>query len=248
MKRVVWTRPAEDWVQDQKILKPPHPVLHFPVTQQIEICPQLPGRPCDLIILTSRKAADAFFHKSGLSKDSLHKVEFVTFGLETYKYLLGLNLKARLVPASSGKKFAEILVTELKKGTVVWFPKPVETAFAISEYLRTHGIESFDIELYRTECIKTFDSPSLQRLVSEPSVVCFASPNALKAFVDIIRTQDEARFNRYPPVVIGPTTKAAGQTYFNELILANSSNLSSLWEKAVDVAKQEDLYNYAARR
>lgn len=242
MKRVVWTRPLEDWESDQKILKPTHRMLLFPVTRQIEVCPQLPHKACDQVILTSRKAADAFFHKAQLSKDALHKLEFLTFGLETYKHLLSLNYRTRLIPAPSAKKFAEILAMETKKGTVIWFPRPVETAFPLSDYLRTHGIEVFDLELYRTEAIKTIEPQLLQQLTSEPSVVCFASPSAVKAFVDIIRNHDEARLYRYQPIAIGPTTKASGQSYFNQVIVANHPNLVSLWEKAIDVAKEEDVY------
>ncbi|MFY7928873.1 MAG: uroporphyrinogen-III synthase [Oligoflexus sp.] len=239
MKKIIWTRPDHDWQQDQKLLKPAQLVHHFPVTRQVAISPQLPTKVCEFVIVTSRKAADAFLSKPCLSKDQMSKVEFLTFGLETYKFLASQNLKARLMTANGGKEFAEMLVHELKKGTVIWFPKPKDTAFPISEHLRAHQLEVHDIELYRTEAIKTIPPAQLQQLFAESAVVCFANPNAVKAFVEIVRYHGEACFYKFTPVAIGPTTMNSCQAYFKEFYVANQATLSALWEKALEVARLE---------
>jgi uroporphyrinogen-III synthase len=239
MKRIIWTRPAEDWAQDQKIVKLDLPVLRFPVTKQVCIAPQLPGKPCDIVVLTSRKAAEGFLNQTASIKEQLHKAEFVTFGMETYKFLVSQNLKVRLIPAQNGKDFANALVHEVKKGPVLWFPRPAEPAFAIGDHLRTHNIEIYDIEMYRTEGIKQFEPDVLKKLSSEPSVVCLASPSTVKAFVDIIRSSDEARFYRYTAVVIGNTTFTATQSYFPDVFQAAYPTLQSLWDKALEIARQE---------
>lgn len=235
-KRIIWTRPAEDWEHDVKLLRfDPH-VFRLPLTRQVEVKPQLPPQNAEFVILTSRKAAEAFLHRVGLSKEQSQRFEYLTFGMETYKYLLAQNLKARLVPVQSGREFAGVLVNELKREAVVWFPRPMETAFAITEHLRHHQIEAFDIELYRTEANKNFDPQLIHSLTAEPGVICFASPLALKAFVDLITHHDEARFYKYIPLAIGATTRAAGQSYFNEIHLAPQASLQSLWDKALELS------------
>lgn len=239
MKRIIWTRPAEDWAQDQKIVKLDLPVLRFPVTKQVCIAPQLPPKPCDIVILTSRKAAEGFLNQTASIRDQLQKAEFLTFGMETYKFLVSQNLKVRLIPAQNGKEFAQALVLEIKKGPVLWFPRPAEPAFAIGDHLRTHNLDVFDIEMYRTEGIKQIEPDALKRLCGEPSVVCFASPSTVKAFVDIIRSSDEARFYRYTPVVIGGTTLTAAQGYFPDVFQAAHPTLQSLWDKALEIARRE---------
>jgi uroporphyrinogen-III synthase len=239
MKRIIWTRPAEDWAQDQKIVKLDLPVLRFPVTKQVCIAPQLPPKPCDIVILTSRKAAEGFLNQTASIRDQLQKAEFLTFGMETYKFLVNQNLKVRLIPVQNGKEFAQALVLEIKKGPVLWFPRPAEPAFAIGDHLRTHNLDVFDIEMYRTEGIKQIEPDALKRLCGEPSVVCFASPSTVKAFVDIIRSSDEARFYRYTPVVIGGTTLTAAQGYFPDVFQAAYPTLQSLWDKALEIARQE---------
>lgn len=241
MKRIIWTRPAEDWAQDQKIVKLDLPVLRFPVTKQVCIAPQLPAKPCDIVILTSRKAAEGFLNQTAPIREQLQKAEFVTFGMETYKFLVSQNLKVRLIPVHNGKDFAQALALEIKKGSVLWFPRPAEPAFAIGDHLRTHNIEVYDIEMYRTEGIKQFEHDALKKLGSEPSVVCLASPSTVKAFVDIIRTCDDARFSRYTPVVIGTTTHTAAQGYFSDVFQAAHPTLQSLWDKAVEIARQDTL-------
>ncbi len=236
-KRIIWTRPAEDWEHDAKLLRLEKPLFRFPLTRQVAIKPQMPPKPCDLVILTSRKAADAFLHRMGLSKEHMHRIEFLTFGMETYKYLLSQNLKTRLIQAPGGKEFAAALVLELKRDQVIWFPRPLETAYPISEHLRTHHFEIYDLELYKTETVKHLEPPALQSLFAEPSIVCFASPLAIKAFVDLIRQYDEARFYKYTAVAIGATTKASGQSYFNEVHLAQHPTLASLFEKAQEISR-----------
>ncbi len=239
MKRIIWTRPAEDWAQDQKIVKLDLPVLRFPVTRQVCIAPQFPPKPCDIVILTSRKAAEGFLNQATAIRDQLQKAEFVTFGMETYKYLVSQNLKVRLIPVHNGKDFASALALEIKKGPVLWFPRPAEPAFAIGDHLRTHNLEVYDLEMYRTEGIKQFETDALKKLCSEPSVVCFASPSTVKAFVDIIRSCDEARFYRYTPIVIGGTTLTATYGYFSDDFHAAHPTLQYLWNKALEIAKQE---------
>ncbi|WP_141731991.1 uroporphyrinogen-III synthase [Oligoflexus tunisiensis] len=239
MKRIIWTRPAEDWAQDQKIVKLDLPVLRFPVTKQVCIPPQLPPKPCEVVLLTSRKAAEGFLGQTASIRDQLHKAEFVTFGMETYKFLVSQNLKARLIPVQNGKDFAHTLAAEMKKGPVVWFPRPAEPAFAIGDHLRAHNLEVHDIEMYRTEPIKHFEPEAMKKLCGEPSVVCFASPSTVKAFVDLIRSQDEARFYKFTAVVIGGTTLTSAQGYFPDVFQAAHPTLQSLWDKALEIARQE---------
>ncbi len=121
---------------------------------------------------------------------------------------------------------------------MVWFPRPVETAYPISEYLRNYQIEVYDMELYRTEICKQFDPQLIQQLTAGPAIVCLASPQAVKAFVEMIRHYDEARFYRYTPVAIGPSTMASGQSYFLEVFQAAQQTLPALWEKAMEVARE----------
>ena len=237
MRTVVWTRPAEDWSYDQRFVKAEGPVLLFPLTQQVSCQPAIPNKACEFVIITSRKAAETFLKVAAPQRELWQKAEVVTFGMETYKYLLGQNIRTRLIQAPSAKEFCEILLSELKKGTVLWFPRPLETAFPLSEQLRAHGLEVLDFVLYKTEPLKVYDPLQVQKLTAEPSVICFASPSAVKAFVDIIRTFDEARFYKYTPVAIGHTTLSSAQSYFNETYVASQSTLQSLWERAVEVAK-----------
>jgi uroporphyrinogen-III synthase len=244
MKQIVWTRPAEDWENDQKLMRSTQHVMLFPLTRQIEICPTLPQKPCDLVILTSKKAASAFMLKAQMTKEALHKPEYITFGLETYKYLLGLNLKARLIESQSAKKFAESLLLEIKKSVSIWFPRPLDVAFELSDYLRAQGVEVHDIAMYKTEPVKNLDTAQLQKLTADPCIVCLASPSAVKSFVDIVLTHDAGRFHRYIPVVIGPTTKAAAQAYFKEVIVSSQTTLQSLWEKAYETARKDDIRSY----
>ena len=240
MKRIIWTRPIEDWVQDQKIVKlETSNVFRFPVTRQVGITPVLPTKSCDIILLTSRKAAETFFNQTSSIRDQIQKVEYLTFGMETYKYLVNQKLKVRMIPVNGGKDFAQALVLEIKKGPVLWYPRPAEPAFAVGDHLRTYNLDVHDIELYRTEAIKQFDADLLKKLSSEPSVVCLASPSAVRSLVDIIRSSDEARFYRYTAVVIGTTTFAATHSYFPGVFQAAHPTLQSLWEKAMEIARQE---------
>lgn len=244
VKQIVWTRPAEDWDADKKLMRSTNHVMLFPLTRQVEICPKLPAKPCDLVIVTSKKAASAFVHKCQLSKEAMHKPEYITFGLETYKYLLSLNFKARLIEAQSGRKFAENLLMEIKKTAAVWFPRPLDVAFEVSDYLRSQGVEVHDIAMYKTEPVKTIDPQLIQKLTADPCIVCLASPSAVKSFVDLILTHDGGKFNKYTPVVIGPTTKAAAQSYFKEVLVSSHTTLQSLWEKAYETARKDDIRSY----
>lgn len=241
MKQIVWTRPLEDWEADKKLMRSTNNVLLFPLTRQIEICPKLPSKPCDMVIVTSKKAASAFVHKCQLSKDAMHKPEYITFGLETYKYLLSQNFRARLIEAQSARKFAENLISEVKKNVAIWFPRPLDVAFEVSDYLRAQGLDVEDIAMYKTEPLKTLDQNLVQKLTAEPCIVCLASPSAVKSFVDIILAQDSGKFHKYTPVVIGPTTKAAAQSYFKEVIVAANTSLQGLWDKAYETARKDDI-------
>lgn len=240
-KSIIWTRPAEDWEHDSKLLRLDQQthLLRLPLTRQVEVKASLPSKTAEVVILTSRKAADAFLHRLGIAKEQMLRFEFLTFGMETYKYLLSENLRVRLIPAQSGKDFAAALVAELKRETVIWFPRPMETAFPLGEHLRTHQFEAFDIELYRTEPIKQFEAQTIHVLLAAGGVVCFASPMAIKSFVELICHYDEGRFYKYIPVAIGATTRAAGHTYFNEVHLAPHATLQSLWEKALDLQRNQ---------
>ncbi len=244
MKQIVWTRPAEDWEADKKLMRSTQNVLLCPLTGHIGICPKLPAKLCDVVIVTSKKAATAFVHKCQLSKEAMHKPEYLTFGLETYKYLLSQNFRARLIEAQSARKFAENLAPEIKKTAAVWFPRPLDVAFEVSEYLRAQGLDVQDIAMYRTEPVKVVESPLLQKLTAEPCIVCLASPSAVKSFVDIVLNQDNGRFNRYYPVVIGPTTKAAAQSYFKEIAVSSQTTLQSLFDKALETARRDDIRAY----
>ena len=133
---------------------------------------------------------------------------------------------------------------EIKKTAAVWFPRPLDVAFEVSDYLRAQGINVFDIAMYRTEPLKTLDPALVQKLTAEPCIVCLASPSAVKSFVDIILSHDGGRFNRYTPVVIGPTTKAAAQSYFKEVIVASHTTLQSLSDKAFETARKDDIRSY----
>ncbi len=237
MRTVVWTRPAEDWLYDQRFVKSDLPVLHLPLTQQVSCTPMIPQKPCDFILVTSRKAAEAFLKEAAGHRDLWQKAEILTFGMETYKYLLGQNQRTRLIQAPSAKEFAEILLSEIKKGACLWFPRPLETAFPLSEHLRAHGLEVLDLEVYKTEPLQSFDPTLVQKLRAEPSVVCFASPSAVKSFIDLIRTHDEARFYKYIPVAIGNTTMNSAQSYFNDIFIASQATLQSLWDKGVEIGR-----------
>ncbi|RZA27227.1 MAG: uroporphyrinogen-III synthase [Proteobacteria bacterium] len=244
VKQIVWTRPAEDWETDKKFMRSTNHVMLFPLTRQVEICPKLPSTPCDHVIVTSKKAATAFVQKCQLSKEALHKPEYITFGLETYKYLLGLNFRARLIEAQSARKFAENLVSEIKKTAAIWFPRPVDVAFEVSDYLRSQGVAVYDINMYKTEPVKTIEPALIQKLTADPCIVCLASPSAVKSFVDIVLTHDNGKFHKYTPVVIGPTTKAAAQSYFKEVLVSSHTTLQSLWEKAYETARKDDIRSY----
>jgi uroporphyrinogen-III synthase len=244
VKQIVWTRPAEDWEADKKLMRSTNHVMLFPLTRQVEICPKLPANLCDHVIVTSKKAASAFVQKCQLSKEALHKLEYITFGLETYKYLLSLNFKARLIEAQSARKFAESLVSEIKKPAAFWFPRPLDVAFEVSEYLRSQGVEVHDIAMYKTEPVKTIEPALIQRLTADPCIICLASPSAVKSFVDIVLSHDNGKFGKYTPVVIGPTTKAAAQSYFKEVLVASHTTLQSLWEKAFETARKDDIRSY----
>lgn len=240
MKKIIWTRPAEDWAHDHKFIKSEAGLLRVPLTEQIVIHPQRPLKNCDIVILTSRKAAEAFLQVALLQREQLARAEFLTFGLETYKYLVSQNLKVRLIAVHNGKDFAQALVTEIKKGPIIWFPRPAEPAFAIGDFLRSYHLETFDIEMYRTEAVRHFDPELIKNLIAEPALVCFASPSAVRAFVDLIRSSDDARFYRYTPIAIGATTMNSGQGYFAEAHLAAHPTLQALWDKAQALAKEEE--------
>lgn len=247
MKRIVWTRPEEDWGQDQKILRGDIAFLRFPLTRQVSITVQWPEKRSDSVILTSRKAAEAFLAQASQWQEQASKIEFLTFGLETYKYLLNQGLKVRLIPAHSGKEFAQLLTLELKKSTKIWFPRPAEPAFAIGDYLRANSYEVLDIEMYRTEAIKQFSPESLKLFFAEPSIICLASPSAARSFIELIRAADAARFYRYIPVVIGSTTMQSVQGYFKDAFQAHQATLQALWDKAIEIAKNpgsDSLYAY----
>ncbi|NDE16555.1 uroporphyrinogen-III synthase [bacterium] len=256
---MIWTRSAADLPADRGILDSlAVDVLHVPCLG-IERTPDAMARlasaakPGTRLVFTSQNAVRVFKETCEQAPETWKALttdaSFYTHGKSTAAALMmafggdgSAETRVRCVDSRTSEELARELARE-KSTPVIWICGE-EVAFDLTTVLATHGIDCARVPVYTTTAHPTdndgrrLTGASLEesrallarRLRGIKVVICFASPSAVRGWLEFAGNDSALRPGHIAAAVIGPTTaRAAASAGF-------SSVTTCAWPQIADLA------------
>ena len=180
----------------------------------------------DWLLYTSAAAA-RFAHRrfpAGTDPSSLARPLIAAVGAETARVLATLGFRVALVPQDQRQEGLVAAFKDLPPGSRMLFPRALGGRDHLVDALRARAIEVDVVPASETVAITPL--PPLPPF----DVATFASPSALKAFVDQL---GRAPLLAGPSVVIGATTAATAATFGLQVVVTRAPNVDALVEALV---------------
>jgi uroporphyrinogen-III synthase len=174
----------------------------------------------DWIVFTSQTAVTFFAARlpSGRFPSDL-RARIATVGKSTAQSIERRGGQVALLPEDSRQEGLVQALRDLPAGTRVLFPLAAGGRTLLAQNLRARGCAVDVVTVYRTESKSDLPAPP------EFDVAVFASPSALKAFVDRLGTSPLAD---KAIAVIGPTTAKEAGTHGLRPVVADSPGVDAL--------------------
>lgn len=220
-KRVLVTRAEAQAGTDIEVLKKAGAIpINIPL---IEICEPSDGYAsidraiADIasyswIAFTSANAVAAFFSRLG-DRAIPKEIEFAAVGPATASALEERSINASVVAVKHDSKgLLDAMLPNIRNGERFLFPRALEGREELIEGLRARGAEVDVVEAYRTMMPVGIDRSRLKALIDRKEIdaVLFASPSAVRNFVEIVGEKSASEFLRYGEFIpIGETTAEA---------------------------------------
>ncbi len=257
---VIWTRSAADLPADRVFLDSlAVDVLHVPClgierTQDASARIAAVARPGNRIVFTSQNAVRVFSETREKAPETWKVLVtdsvFYTHGKSTAAALTkvfpdgdrGPETRVRCVESRTSEDLARELAQD-KSTPVLWICGE-EVAFDLATVLTAHGIECTRVPVYTTASHPTdsdgrrLTGASLEesraqlalRLRGSKVVICFASPSAVRGWIEFAGNESALRPVQMAAAVIGPTTARAA------LSAGFASVTTCAWPQIADLA------------
>lgn len=235
MKLLIWTRSTEDWEQDQTFIpaNARQKVVHVPLITTHPLRVSVPQTPFQHAIFTSPKGV-AYTKQTdelwALVQKCLH---VYTFGDKTTMALEQLGLHVTQVQTPNAQGLATYLAEHAPRVGRYLILTAREPAYPLRQHLQDAGLECDAIAVYETTLETHLDRNHYERLVkAEQFVLCFASPSAVKAWLQIRAHHPELAIIPQIAVVMGESTAAACQSgQFIAIHTATQQTVEALWQR-----------------
>lgn len=227
--QIIWTLPQADLNHSSKVVTDSKQVYLLPLTAQdpLEVAPIPLGntsRKPLAFAFTSVKAIEFCLNHQWLINE-LQQASLFCFGDKTYDRLKSHRWKVTQIPASSALAMFEQLDERGLLTEYHWvFPGGGKRAYHPNQYFQIKQFSFQTIDLYQTRMV-AYNPKDLQQL-NPDSVLCFASPLAVKAY---LHHPDAPRFNA---ATIGETTATACENHFSNILRSSQPTLDALFEAA----------------
>lgn len=236
---LIWTRAVSDWSDDRIHL--PAGTVHIPCLRRVPLVPLVTeSYSFPYVIVSSVAAVQAL---AGLAKlrERLDGSTFFCFGRRTASELVVNGYRQSLCPVSSSTELVNYLADQLPVTSKIAVLTAKQPAFPVAEGLRTRGFKVSEFVVYQTVAGAHLPDGSVigakQRatIVNNQSVICFASPSAVRGFNKVFHNEIDILKKNFRAVAIGKTT-ARQLTTFSPLIpcsLADDYSLTNLIKTAL---------------
>lgn len=240
MKVLIWTRSRSDWQDDaprihSMLADPEVQIEHIPCIQLEPISYDFGGeRAFDVAIITSANVLR--FAGETLKTALKHCPRIYTHGAKTAVLAQSQGLsQIQTIAARTAAELIQQLLPLLADHSRVLLPSAEQPATDLAQTLMSIGCEVVAIPVYRTlSAARCNNGAILQRSDIElarsnwSGVVCFASPSAVHAFADTYAPQSNRLRDSLIAIAIGPSTAAACQGHFKQIIQASGNSIEDL--------------------
>jgi uroporphyrinogen-III synthase len=248
--QLIWTRSIDAWQEDKLAFgEYAAQVIHLPCVSHKSITPELfSNTNIDklsslvglqaIVIITSLRCAKYIFTNKNLLQILCNK-KIVCISSRAYTYLKNLNLRVHMLAAAVYASSVLVwLKNNIKKGDVIILPGPRIRAYDLYEKLKFY-YKVIKIDIYKT--ISHLHTPSLKipntKEIFElqktlKGIIFFASPSAVKGFVEVLDPQGNQLKYRLTAICIGNTTYSHCRDFFLQVHVSKQANIKSLLDKA----------------
>ena len=208
--KLIWTRAVSDWANDRVYL--PAKTIHLPCLRRVPLVPQVTeGHAFPYVVVSSVSAVRALPRLPNLQK-RLGNSNFFCFGRQTATELMANGYRSLLCPVHSSAELVSYLVDHLPAATSIAVLSAQQPAFPVAESLRAKGFKISEFVLYQTitgACLpdgSAIGGKQRSIVASRKSVICFASPSAVRGFNGIFHGEISMLNENFRAVAIGKTT------------------------------------------
>jgi uroporphyrinogen-III synthase len=236
MKQIYWTRSIENWNQDQGVFgKHLSKVTHIPCIKIHPTNSKLEGE-FDTAIITS---VNSLKYAGDNLISAIKNCETVySHGEKTSKALKALGVVPKEFEIRTAQELFLKLMDIADFSSKYLYPSSKTPAFDMVEAMSTVGFNItshivYDILSKATSAAGEKLTESDKMNLAADGVYCFASPSAVRGFVDAFEPLVE-RKQKSKIVAIGPTTKEALAPHFDNIKMADFNTVEALFEAALN--------------
>ena len=249
MSVLIWTRAHADWAEDAPRLEAAKQSAATAAAFEIIRIPCLELRPLatdplepgvfDAAVVTSSNALQ--FASPSLLAVLRTCRQVYTHGEKTQSTAQSLGLsQTERIAVRTAEDLANTLASKLQRKARILIPTAATPAFDLESALKVAGLEPTIIKTYKTRVRAALADgrPPPSDFVTNAQqswsgVVCFASPSAVDGFSAVFMLANHRLRETLTAIALGPTTKAACESRFDQVRTANHNRLEALIERAV---------------
>ncbi|GAQ79840.1 uroporphyrinogen III synthase [Klebsormidium nitens] len=187
----------------------------------------------DWIIITSPEAATVFLE--GWRAAGRPKVRLSVVGAGTGTVLEEApeadDLRPEFTPSKATAKVLAVEIPEPQPGSRVLYPASVKAGSDLQEGLEARGFKVTRLNTYSTETVRTVDPNALAAAADAP-VATFASPTAVKAWVERVCQGDVKRWSGAAACIGNTSAVAARNAGLDKIYFPDSPGIEG-WVRSV---------------
>jgi len=238
---LVWTRSLDDWSQDKKLFENKKDFIHLPAIKSVPVRFnfEIPKEQFYLAF-TSSKASDLFLNTPKGMMALKKAKQIFALGAGTASPLIEKGFEVTVCNSENGTDFHAALLNVSNANELFLLPGGRERAFLLDEALKMTKRSVLRIDIYETTPnleTTSGETPSadLIQSLARKSVVCFASPSAVKAFQQVVFDR-----SNITAVCIGRTTADAARN-FASVKIAEKPTIENLAKKGFEMRTYENI-------
>ena len=244
MSQLIWTRALDDWETDRVIFERlKRDALHLPCIAMQASPVKLPRQKPQVFVFTSANAVRYAARHYALVNLMKSAEAVYAIGAATFNALAELRVPAEIPEnVQTAQQFAVWLSYNLSPNTIVAWPSAREPSYNLQNHLTRYNIQVEVLAVYHTEKAlhlpngKSPDTKDIDRDVQTlDGVVCFASPSSVDGFIRSLTPSENRLKKDLIAVAIGPTTHAAAEGQFEQIIMIKEASVELLAETAAKI-------------
>ncbi|MCX6119670.1 MAG: uroporphyrinogen-III synthase [Proteobacteria bacterium] len=247
MPQIIWTRALDDWDLDKKNFEQLNrEALHLPCIALQGLPVKFPKQKPQIFVLTSANAV-RYSQRHHALINLMRTAEAVyTIGSATQKALRDIRINAEIPPGvQSAEQLAVWMSRNVSPDTNVAWPAAREPSYNLAEHLARYAIEVDALPIYYTEKAlhlpngKRPDAQTIDRYIqSLEGAACFASPSAVDGFIRTLNPSENRLKKSLCAFAIGPTTQAAIEGHFDNIVTLSEPSVEDLAKAAVQYVEK----------